>query len=80
MRMIDGFARPGRQRESAGDQLAVGGVDGIEDGLFQRIGIDKSGEGVAVGSDGDVAMSRVGERRLDGRRALGLRIAMRKNG
>ena len=61
MRMIDWFTRPRRQRESTGDQLAIGGVDRVKHGLFERIGIEKCGKRGAAGSDGDRAMCRVGD-------------------
>jgi len=54
MRVIHRFTGAGCQRKSAGDELAVGGVDGIEDGFGEGVGIEEGGEGFAGGGDGDV--------------------------
>jgi len=59
MGMVGGVTGARLERESAGDDLTVGGIDGIEDGLLERIGVDESSEGDAACGDDNSMVSRV---------------------
>lgn len=61
MGMIDGFARAGFYREAAGNQLFIAGVDWIEHGFLERIGVHEGGKRLPVGGDRNDVKGGVGD-------------------
>src|SRR5579859_1170668 len=59
MRVIHGLTGPGVQRETPGYHLTIRGIDGIENGFFQGVGINEFSERLTTRFDDHLAVHRV---------------------
>jgi hypothetical protein len=60
MGMVGGIAGARLERKAAGDDLAIGGIDGIENRFFKGIRVEKGRERDGAGGDDDASMGWVG--------------------